>query len=72
MDGVFGTLPKYITHAVLTCKKVKLIIKRIYQALETFMEAIKIPLKFKVTITDFNFFTDFCFQKFDQDLNKNG
>ena len=72
MEGVFATLPKYITHAVLNCKKVKLIIKRIYQAFEAFMEAIKIPLKFKVTITDFNFFTDFCFLKFDQDLNKNG
>ena len=62
MEGVFATLPKYITHAVLTCKKVKLITKRIHQAFEAFMEAIKIPLKFKVTITDFNFFR-FLFSK---------
>ena len=43
----------------------------IYQIFKAFMEAMKYTL-FGVTITGFNCYTNFCFLKFDQGLNKSG
>ena len=54
---------KYLTHAVPTCDRVKVMVKvwfsvLIYETLKTFMKTMKYTL-FDVTITRLNFFTPF-------------